>query len=257
VIVAVAIAVSLTPSREGLIERWLRANRTHSEVRLESGPPALPNRAAPPSDLRALAQRELGIVGRYRLAQPSPPPAAEPWWLQAWRWGYNRWQEFWRALFARVRAGREEAASIGDVLLALVGLALIFAVIRLVRNLQLAGTDPLQTSEPLEEPPAPRALYKQACNAASHGDYSEAAVLLFAATVALLDRQGTVNATSSATVGDLRRQLRARNAALIVPFDEVATPFVQKAYAERAVEEPQWDRARNAFAALLQAGAQP
>jgi hypothetical protein len=58
-------------------------------------------------------------------------------------------------------------------------------------------------------------------------------------------------------VGDLRRELRARNAALIVPFDEVAAPFVQKAYAEHAVEEPQWHRAHKAFAALLQAGAQP
>jgi hypothetical protein len=81
--------------------------------------------------------------------------------------------------------------------------------------------------------------------------------LLFAATVALLDRQGAVDGTASATVGDLRRELRAGNARLVGPFDAVAAPFVQEAYAERAVDEPQWHRARDAFATLLQEGAQP
>ena len=75
--------------------------------------------------------------------------------------------------------------------------------------------------------------------------------------VALLDRQGAVDASASATVGDLRRELRAHNARLVAPFDAVAAPFVQEAYAERTVDEPQWHRARDAFAALLQEGAQP
>ena len=102
----------------------------------------------------------------------------------------------------------------------------------------------------MEETPAPTALYRLACAAASRADYGGAALLLFAATVALLDREGAVDGSSSATVGDLRRELRARNAALIGAFDTVAGPFVQKAYAERAIDEPQWDRARHAFVTL-------
>jgi hypothetical protein len=73
--------------------------------------------------------------------------------------------------------------------------------------------------------------------------------------VALLDRRGAADGTASATVGDLRRELRASDARLVAPFDAVAAPFVQEAYAERAVDEPQWHRARDAFATLLQEGA--
>jgi hypothetical protein len=44
--------------------------------------------------------------------------------------------------------------------------------------------------------------------------------------------------------------LRAHDAPLIAAFDAVAAPFVQKAYAERSVDEPQWHRARDAFVIL-------
>jgi hypothetical protein len=249
-IAAVAATLALTPSREALIERWLRANRTHSVDRLDSAPRIAAKTAGATPDLRALAERELGVVGRYQLAEPPPPPAAEPWWVRVWRWIDGRWQQLWRALFGRVHVGKEEAASIGDVLLVIVGLVLFFVVIRLLRNVQLARSAARVESEPFEESPTPRALYKQACNAATRGDYGTAALLLFAATVALLDRRGAVDAASSATVGDFRRELRARNVALTAAFDAVAAPFVQKAYAERAVDEPQWQRARAAFVTL-------
>ena len=249
--VAVVLAIA-TPSREELIERWLRANPAHSAARLNSGPhDAVAPNAAAPADLQALAQRELGTPGRYQLAKPPPPaPAAEPWWQRVWRWLEDRWQQLWRALFGRVHVGKGQAASIGDVLLVIVGLIFIVVVVRLLRNLQFARSRSRLRSEPLEEPPTPRALYRQACNAASRADYGGAALLLFAATVALLDRQGAVEGRSSATVGDLRRALRARNAALVGAFDTVAAPFVQKAYAERAVDEPQWQVARDAFLTL-------
>jgi hypothetical protein len=48
-------------------------------------------------------------------------------------------------------------------------------------------------------------------------------------------------------VGDLRRELRAGDAALVPAFDAVAEPFVARAYAERAVDAPQWSRARAAY----------
>jgi hypothetical protein len=117
-------------------------------------------------------------------------------------------------------------------------------------NLQLVRLPAQPQSTPLAETPSPRALYQQACDAANRRDYGNAALLLFAATVALLDRQGAVEADRSATVGDFRRALRTRNAALIPSFDAVAAPFVQRAYAERAVGEAQWQTARSAFESL-------
>jgi hypothetical protein len=252
-IAAIAAAAALTPSKDALIERWLRANHAHVVARLARAP-------APPSslpDLRTLAQREFAVKGRYQLAQSVLAAPAEPWWLQVWRWIYKRWQSFWEFLFARVRVGAQGAASLGDVLLVLVGILMVFVVVRLLRNLQIERSRSGPRAEPLQEPPAPRALYKQACNAAGRGDYGTAALLLFAAMVALLDRKGAVDASASATVGDLRRELRTRNARLVAPFDAVAAPFVQEAYAERAVDEPQWHRARDAFATLLQDGALP
>jgi hypothetical protein len=252
-IVAIAAAAALAPSKDALIARWLRANRTHVVARL--APASAPSVSAP--DLGALAQREFAVKGRYRLAESSPTSTGQPWWMQALQWIYKRWRRFWDLLFARVRVGPQGAASLGDVLLVLVGVLMIFVVVRLLRNLQVERFRSGPRAAPLQEPPAPRALYKQACNAAGRGDYGTAALLLFAAMVALLDRQGAVDASASATVGDLRRELRAHNARLVAPFDAVAAPFVQEAYAERTVDEPQWHRARDAFAALLQEGAQP
>jgi hypothetical protein len=252
VIVAIAAAAALAPSKDALIERWLRANHAHVVARLAPAP--APAASAP--DLRALAQREFAVTGRYQLAKPAVA-AAEPWWLQAWDWMHKRWQRFWEFLFARVRVGSQEAASLGDVLLVLVAVLMIVVVVRLLRNLQVERSQHAPPAAPLEEPPAPRRLYKQACNAAARGDFGTAALLLFAAMVALLERRGAVDASASATVGELRRELRARNARLVAAFDAVAAPFVQEAYAERAVAETQWHRARDAFATLLQEGAPP
>ncbi|MFY9739546.1 MAG: hypothetical protein WAK11_10910 [Candidatus Cybelea sp.] len=251
--VAIAAAAAPAPSKDALVERWLRANRTHVVVQLAPAPAP----AISPPDLRALAQREFAVKGRYRLAKPAVATAPEPWWLRAFHWIYKRWQRFWDLLFARVRVGPQGAATLGDVLVVLVGILMFFVMVRLLRNLQLERLRSGPRAAPLREPPAPRTLYQQACNAAGRGDYGTATLLLFAAMVALLDGQGAVDGTASATVGDLRRELRAADARLVAHFDAVAAPFVQEAYAERAVDEPQWHRARDAFAALLQEGARP
>jgi hypothetical protein len=52
-IVAIAAAVALAPSKDALIERWLRANRAHVVARLAP----VPAPTVPSPDLRALAQR--------------------------------------------------------------------------------------------------------------------------------------------------------------------------------------------------------
>ncbi len=254
-IVTVAATVALgAPSREVLIERWLHANRTHSAARLESALRRPVSQQAAP-DLGALAKHELGIPGRYQLVRSLPSAATQPWWRRALQWLADRWQWFWRTIFSRVHVGKEQAASIGDLLLVVILLLLLFVAARLLRNLQFSRSNLRTNAAPLAEAPSPDFLYKRACDAASRGEYGNAAVLLFTATVGLLDRRGAVKAGGSATVGDLRRELRAADAALVEPFDAVAGPFVEKAYAERSVAQPQWDRARDAFDRLAQEGA--
>ncbi|MBV8530527.1 MAG: DUF4129 domain-containing protein [Candidatus Eremiobacteraeota bacterium] len=244
-IAAVLAAVALTmPSREALIERWLHANRAHAVAQL-----ALPaHGSVPPLDLDGLAQRELATAGRYRLMQPGVPPAeSEPWWLRALEWIGAGWRQLWRAFFGRVHVSPQAASGIGEALLALVALTFVFIVWRILRNVQLSRSAARSTAEPLEALADPRSLYQSACEAADRGEYGNAALLLFAATVALLDRRGAVTVNRSATVGELRRKLRAANADLVAPFDAVAAPFIQKAYAERPIDAAQWRHARSSF----------
>jgi hypothetical protein len=258
VIAPVALTFALvTPPREAAIERWLRADRTHTLARLGSVPKSeTSSKVTLPADLQRLAARELSVPGRYRLANAAPP-AREPWWARIWRWVHDLWQKFWQALFGRVHVGREAAASIGDVLLVLLGLLLIVVVVRLLMNLQLLRELSPTDAAPLAQRPSPRAIYNRACEAAARADYGNAVLMLFAATVALLERRGAVAESRSATVGDLRRALRARNAALISSFDAIAAPFVQRAYADRGVDGGQWERARDAFERLLSPHPQP
>ncbi|HEY2474529.1 MAG TPA: DUF4129 domain-containing protein [Candidatus Cybelea sp.] len=247
-IAAVAAAVALaTPSREALIERWLDANPSHRPALLEP----VGQVARAPSDLQALAQREFAIAGRYRLSEPPPaPPQAQPWWLRALRWLGDRWEQFWDAFFTRVHIGTRGANAAGDAILAIVALALLLAAFFLLRNLQVVRTAKRTAGEPLEPPSDFGALHRHACEAAGRGQYGDAALLLFAATVAMLERSGAVAPKRSATVGELRRQLRTGDAALVAPFDTVATAFTEKAYAERRIEPAQWERARAAFGSL-------
>ena len=159
-----------------------RKSATHSMARLESGPPVV-NGATPP-DLRVLGRsaswRCQGAIG----SRTRPPSRNRGGCVL----GLDR-----RSLAAALAnassdactLGRAAAASIGDALLVVfVGLLLTFVVVRLLMNFQLARSGArLRESTPLEGRPSPRALYNEACAAASRGDYGAARrLLLFAAT---------------------------------------------------------------------------
>jgi hypothetical protein len=239
-IAAVAAAAALaTPSREALVLRWLAAGRTHAAVSLQSSarrPPA-------PANLQALARRELGIPGRYRLTEGPVPPAQQSLWLRFWHWLGERWDRLWNALSKRVHVSKRTANGIGWAVLAGVALVFLWVVARLLSNVRLVRSRRRVNAEPLGSRPEPAALYREAHEAANRGEYGRAALVLFAATVVLLDGRGAVAVERSATVGDLRRALRSKNASLVAPFDAVAGPFVRTAYAERAVDASQWERA--------------
>lgn len=242
-VVAATVALAMA-SGEAAAVRWLAANRAHSVAQLNSVPPA---KSGAVPNLHDLVHAELSTPGRYHIAKPAMPAAAPPWWLRVWDWLSQRWQKFWDALFGRVHVGRAQAASIGDVLLVLLGLLFLFVLIRILRDVQYGRGAASAEFEALAEPPSPRQLYQEACDAAARGDYGAAALLLFVAMVLLLDRRHAITLTSSATVGDIRRALRAQNSAAVAAFDAVAAPFVQRAYAERPVTESQWRTAREAY----------
>ena len=232
--------------RDALLQRWLHANRAHLAAQLHA--PA-GNAPAPP-DLHALASREIAIPGRYQLAGPPTVPYVEPWWVRVLRWLHDRWDALWRALFGHVHVSGRAANTIGDAILVAAGLMLIYAAYVVLRNVSRARSAARSRTEPLTAPPDPQALYRRACDAANGSEYGAAALLLFAATVALLDGRGAVARSESATVGDLRRALRSENATLVPQFDAIAAPFVERAYAERNIGAPQWQRAQSAFVAL-------
>jgi hypothetical protein len=232
--------------RETLLDRWRHANPAHLH-RLLDAPQTAPE---PRADLGALAQRELNVPGRYHLTTPRVATVrGEPWWLRDWTRLHDWWSKLWRAIFAHA-PGRSTTLAIGDVLIALVAVLLIVVGIRLVRELQIERARSNRNAEALTELPDAQTLYRRACDAAARGDYGGAALLLFAATIALLDKRGAIALTSSATVGELRRELRARDAALLGPFDSVAAPFVQRAYADRPITSLEWEHAQKAFEAL-------
>jgi len=247
VIAAVAAAAALaTPSREALVQRWLHANRAHSAATLHSprnGPQAPPN-------LQELAQRELASPGRYNLTETPAPPVHESLWKRFLRWLGETWDRLWRSLSKRVHFSERTANGIGWTLLAVVAFVLLWVAVRLLVNLQLVRSRKRLDAQPLQAALDPHALYLKARESANRGEYGRAALLLFAATVALLDLRGAVCAERSSTVGDLRRELRSNDASLVALFDAVAGPFVQTAYAERAVDAAQWERAERGYSSL-------
>lgn len=255
-------AATADAQRDALVARWVAASEAQiakihdakaraaaqaafakTRAQLDTASPAV---QAPP-DMAALARGELATPGRYQLSMKAAPPPSEPWYEQAWDWFKDQVAKLWHALFGRVRVGPGGAIAIGDVLIGAAVLALLIAVLRLLAEFQIDRRSRAAAVEALGAPQNARDLYERAHAAALKGDLAGASRLLFAATVVALDLRGVVAGDPSATVGDLRRAVRSRDAALLVPFDAVAAPFVASAYAERPVENAEWENAREAF----------
>ena len=156
IVAVVAAATLIPPSREALIERWLHANPRH-RVEWLASPPARP--APKTIDLRALAQRELSIDGRYNLTT-AQAKAPEPLWRQALKWIADWWNNLWRSIAKRAHIAPRTANDLGYVVLALVGLTLLVVGVRLARNIRLSRSERGAQGEPLAASPDPQALYQ-------------------------------------------------------------------------------------------------
>ena len=261
-------ADAAVPTRAALSARWQHANRlaiatmrsskarvaaqrqfdaTIARMRVAARP------SAPAADQRALAARELAS-GRYDLRDGAKPPAKTAW-QRFWEWAGAQWNRLMDALFGRVHLNGASSAALGDVLIALAVAAICWALVRFMMSLEIDRARASRAFTPLAHQKNARALYLAACALAQSGAFEAAAQKLFLAAITALDLRGVLHENPSATVGDMRRVLRDRNAALLAPFDEVAAPFVAATYAQTRVAPEQWSQAVQAYARLIAAEA--
>ncbi len=220
--------------------------RFEAERRALVGPPA----AGPPASIGKAVTRELAVPGRYHLTERPEPPLRPTWWQQLWSWLVDRWKELYQRLFGRAKVGATQAAFIGYTIAALAALLLVAVGWRLVASLQFSRGSGARDVTALGNAPDASALYRAACRSADSGEFGHAAKLLFGAAVASLHLRGEIDARRSATVGELRRSLRARDGARAQQFDAIARPFVASAYAGRAVGGDEWIAARDAYLSI-------
>ncbi|HET7813094.1 MAG TPA: DUF4129 domain-containing protein [Candidatus Baltobacteraceae bacterium] len=205
----------------------------------------------PPADPNALA-REIVLHGNYRLHS-----AAET--LSPWRrflaWIGNLLDK----LFGHAHAPPSGVVDLlGWILLAVVLGGVVFVIVRLLMNITGAAGGPQTRSVRAIQPRvAAKAWYDRALAAAQAGRYREAAVLLFRAALAILDLRGFVHDDPSRTVDECAAELRDRAPQHLQAFGDVARFFTAAFYAEKAVDESAWERARaaydNLFAAVTRA----
>jgi hypothetical protein len=259
--------VIATSAADVAAARWLAANRAAIAATHDARARAVAQKtldatlarmraaaraASPPPGLRAAAARELAS-GAYDLTPRIVRPAEKSAWDRFWDWFWRQWDRIWKATGARVRLGSAALNAIGWVLLAAAFGALVYLAVRLVGALQFDRERRRGHSSPLEAARSARVLYAQALALARDGAYAQAARLLFVAAVTALDLRGLMRDDASATVGELRRALRARDAAMLPPFDEIAGPFVAAAYAERDIAQTEWERALAGYHRLVRA----
>lgn len=247
---AAVLAVVLTNStqRAALTSRWTHAARAPLPAgrRLREGPAPSHVALAP---LHRLAVAELSVAGRYQLRETTAAQQPSPtWWQRFTSWVGERWKALMNALFGRVRVNPTAAALVGDAIIALLVLAVAAAAIRIIAAYGRRGQRAVRVRALLPAADA-ATLYAMAAQHADRGEYAAAARLLFRAMLALLDVRGTVRDDVSATVGEIRRRLPACD--VVGAYDAVAGAFIAATYAERPLDAPQWERARNAYLSLV------
>ena len=190
---------------------------------------------------------ELATPGRYHLAQMR---AVHRSWLQiALQWLSDRYADLLHALQSRLHVGSNAVSAFGDVIVIACIIVLGVVGARLLIALQVERAR-RSSAIAIGPPRSAHAIARAAGEAATSGDYPRASRLLFAAAVTLLDLRGVLHDDPSATVNDLRRALRARNASAEAPFVEIARAFSAAAYAEQHLDASAWETARSAYERL-------
>jgi hypothetical protein len=202
--------------------------------------------ARPPLDIEQTVRAELATPGRYHLTVATAHPSIL---AEAWEWLAVRWGAFWDSIARHFSMGHGTMTFIGDAMVVVCGSIIVFGAVHLLVRLQIESARRAD-SVPLERPRNAQTYAIAAADAATAGDYTRAVRLLFIAAVTLLDLRGVVHDQRSATVNDLRREVRHRDAQLEAPFVTLARAYTSAAYAEEPLDEPAWTSAQDAYTQL-------
>ena len=203
-------------------------------------------KAVPPRDIVQAVRAELAVPGRYHLTAPSTHPSLL---AQLWSWIVEHWDDFWDVVSHRVSLAPAALHVLGDAMVIAFGAVIVVATVHLILRIELEAAA-RSGAVPLEAPRNAQRYAVAAAQAAASGDYTRAVRLLFIAAVTLLELRGVVRDERSATINELRRELRARDAALELPFLDIARAYTSAAYAEQPLDAQTWERARGAYARL-------
>ncbi len=245
---AAALLLFLCLGASPLQNRWISANahaKTFNATMLRiaqwHSAPALSGQ-----DPHTLA---IGILRNRALYHFSPVQLApaKTWWDRFSSWMRTQWDRFWKLIFSRVRVSSGAGLVFGDLLLILSALAVVVAGVRLLSLVQFRGAPPGPPSRALPRVAGGSELYAQSCAAARRGAYADAISKLFLATLYVMDSGGAIDAEPARTVGELQRELRAADSALVPAFERIAQIFTAAVYAERPLLRDDWLRASEAY----------
>jgi hypothetical protein len=261
-------AGAATLSRDALLARWNATNEASiakignakqraaaqklldaTRARMNSAPATQTDPAA----LRRVAAAEIARGYQLTIANAAPPPKTL--WQQFVDWLNDQWNRLTQALFGKIHVSAGAGNILADLAIALFAGIVLFAGIRLLTGWQFDRSARRSSYRSLDPQASAHGLYLQACGLAQRGDFAGAVRTVFLAAVVALDFRGVVRDDASATVGEMRRVLRARDRDLVGAFDRLATPFVATAYAEIPVASADWESARSGYVDIANRGA--
>ncbi len=103
---------------------------------------------------------------------------------------------------------------------------------------------------PLPRTLDPDELYQRGLLAANAGRYAQAVVMLFQASLANFECQGTLAFDPSRTPGEYRRAVKRKAAAASFDFDTIAHAFIMAAFAEVPLSKQDWSAVDAAYLKL-------
>lgn len=204
--------------------------------------------ARPPADLHALAVRELASP-EYRIVVPAASSQQWSWLARITSWVGKFWQFVMQSVFGRAHGGHAPAA-IGDVLIVVAVLGVIFFGLRLLSSVTIDRRR-AAASEQIEDPVRAAEWYRRALATASSGDLTTASRCILAAAVTALAERGAIEPEAGATIGELQRSLSVRAPQYTRPFSTVARTFATGVYAERQLEPVEFESAVGAYRAIV------
>ncbi len=248
------------------LERWLQAAlapirheksasaqaRELSELAASLRRLAARSGAVPPGSNPTQTAEKVLAARAYQIGGAGPAPAPHETLLE-------KLLTFIAKLLGRILSGIFKATSstpiLGQIFAVIFVLLLVAALSYLVFRLFDAfsrGRPSAQQDDgsPLPQAIDPEELYQRGLSAANAGRYAEAVAMLFQASLANFDRQGTVAFDASRTPGEYRRAVRRKAGAASFHFDTIVHAFVMAAFAERPVSKQDWSEVDAAYSNL-------